>query len=182
MCLWCACVCVCVWVCVVSTRMGCVVVWEWCGRVLSFVLLPLAFHVAKATSDHGGVGKCYVWTAATAAAAPAMTRAACCTGVVMLPGEPQDDSSKCAVEPHHSHFVLAPSNDWGGETTTLFTLAKALTLSRLSVVRADPRARPMAAVLANGGFISKQEVRGRVLLRPLCFCFGSAARACVSHA
>ena len=34
----CVCVCVCVWVCVVSTRMGCVVVWEWCvgGCCLSY--------------------------------------------------------------------------------------------------------------------------------------------------
>ena len=129
------------------------------------------------TCDHGGVGgECYWWIAATAAAAAAMTRAARCTGVVVLPGEPQDDSSKCAVEPHHSHFVLAPSNDWGGETTTLFTLAKALTSSWLSAVRTSPRAPPMAAVLANGGFISKQEVwrlwggGGVLLLAHVCAC------------
>ena len=80
------------------------------------------------------------------------------------------------MEPHHSHFVLAPSNDWGGETTTLFTLAKALTSSWLSAVRTSPRAPPMAAVLANGGFISKQEVwrlwggGGVLLLAHVCAC------------
>jgi len=44
----CVCVCVCVGVrCVDEDGVcGCVGMWE-CGRVLSFVLLPLVFHVTK---------------------------------------------------------------------------------------------------------------------------------------
>lgn len=59
------------------------------------------------------------------------------------PGQPHLE----ALEPHHSNFVLVPASDWGGETSTMFTFAAVLS-DRL----------PCAAVLANGGFISRKEV------------------------
>jgi hypothetical protein len=50
------------------------------------------------------------------------------------------------LDPNHSHFVLVESNEWGGETETMFQLAQALA-----------EATPTVAVLANGGTIAKEE-------------------------
>lgn len=62
-------------------------------------------------------------------------------------------SDKAPLEPHHSNFFLTPTSEWGGETTTMFTVA--------CVLR---RRLPTVAVLANGGFISQQEIRTCVQL------------------
>ena len=70
----------------------------------------------------------------------------CPRGLVQLPGTPAD-SSLSPLEDHHSGFIFPPSDDWGGETTTMFTVAAAIH-QRL----------PVVAVLANGGMISKNEV------------------------
>lgn len=40
------------------------------------------------------------------------------------PPEKRDDY--CALEPNHTHFVLVETEDWGGETQTMFNLAKTL--------------------------------------------------------
>lgn len=68
----------------------------------------------------------------------------------MLPNEtpPDDGEYRCPIQPNHSHFIMAPSDDWGGETTTMFTIMRVLK-ERL----------PAVAVVANGGYISKMEVR-----------------------
>jgi hypothetical protein len=57
------------------------------------------------------------------------------------------DPNKAPLEPHHSHFFLAPTDEWGGETSTMFTVT--------CVLR---RRLPTIAVLANGGFISMKEI------------------------
>ncbi len=61
---------------------------------------------------------------------------------VTLPASPSPE--RAALEPHHTHFVLVDSDEWGGETAMIFELAKA--------TRA-----PVAAVLANGGRITLNE-------------------------
>lgn len=71
----------------------------------------------------------------------------CPAGLVVRPGETPPDSMSAELERHHSSFVLVPSNDWGGETSTMFTVAEAL-LRRV----------PALALLANGGQISKKEI------------------------
>ena len=48
----------------------------------------------------------------------------------------------------HSHFVLVESNEWGGETTTIIALAKAIAA----------KTAPMVGILVNGGKIAEREV------------------------
>merc|ERR1719456_1488995 len=75
-------------------------------------------------------------------------------GVAILPGEdPAACPNGATLESRHTHFVLAPGDDWGSETSTMFTLAQVLS----SLL-------PAVAVLANGGRISSQEVRRAVRL------------------
>jgi hypothetical protein len=53
-------------------------------------------------------------------------------------------SDGAPLEPHHSHFVLVESAEWGGETTTMLELARAFNA-------------PIVAVLVNGGAIAADE-------------------------
>lgn len=72
-------------------------------------------------------------------------------GITHLPGA-AGSSDTVPLEAHHTDFVLVPSSEWGGETTTMFSLARVL------------RTRiPAIAVLANGGQISKKEVQWLVV-------------------
>lgn len=50
------------------------------------------------------------------------------------------------LESHHTHFVLTPGDRWGAETSTMFTLASALT-----------RQVPSIAIVANGGPVTQRE-------------------------
>jgi len=69
-------------------------------------------------------------------------------GLVTYPGAPAierpDDAT--ALDPHHSHFVLVDSQEWGGETEMLFALARAIA-----------RDIPALAILVNGGPIARSE-------------------------
>jgi hypothetical protein len=49
-------------------------------------------------------------------------------GKVTYPGGPAEGSIEdgAPLDPNHSHFVLVESDEWGGETDTMFELAKAL--------------------------------------------------------
>ena len=49
-------------------------------------------------------------------------------GKVTYPGGPAQGSieDSAPLDPNHSHFVLVESDEWGGETDTMFELAKAL--------------------------------------------------------
>jgi hypothetical protein len=49
-----------------------------------------------------------------------------------------------SLEPNHSHFVLVESNEWGGETTTMLELARAINA-------------PIVAILVNGGTVAADE-------------------------
>lgn len=72
-------------------------------------------------------------------------------GAVNTPNTVEPKSYNASLEPHHSNFALVPSSDWGGETSTMFTIAQE--------IRAHV---PTVAVLANGGFISKMEILNAV--------------------
>jgi hypothetical protein len=67
-------------------------------------------------------------------------------GKVTYPGGPSDAgiSDGAPLEPNHSHFVLVESDEWGGETGTMFKLAGALNV-------------PVATMLINGGSIAGGE-------------------------
>jgi hypothetical protein len=67
-------------------------------------------------------------------------------GKVTYPGSPSDANmvDRAPLEPNHSHFVLVESDEWGGETSTMFELARALNVS-------------VATMLINGGQIAESE-------------------------
>jgi hypothetical protein len=67
-------------------------------------------------------------------------------GKVTYPGGRSDAkmADGAPLEPNHSHFVLVESDEWGGETGTMFKVAKALNV-------------PVATMLINGGEIAGSE-------------------------
>jgi SLOG in TRPM, prokaryote len=67
-------------------------------------------------------------------------------GKVTYPGGPNDANigDGAPLEPNHSHFVLVESDEWGGETGTMFKVAKALNV-------------PVTTMLINGGQIAGSE-------------------------
>jgi hypothetical protein len=70
-------------------------------------------------------------------------------GQISYPGGPAGD--RVSLEPNHSHFVLAQSSEWGGETRLLIDLATAL---------AD--GDPVVMVVAGGGSVATAEVLAAV--------------------
>lgn len=55
------------------------------------------------------------------------------------------------LEPHHTNFLLIPSDEWGGETTSMYAVIQVLRLHL-----------PSVAVLANGGGIAQVEIQKAV--------------------
>lgn len=70
---------------------------------------------------------------------------------VTYPGGPEEGSIEggAALDPNHSHFVLAEGADWGGEADLMFGLANGLSQTQNIAV---------LTVLVNGGPIAKDEV------------------------
>lgn len=69
-------------------------------------------------------------------------------GRTTYPGDPEHEHADKATEldPHHSHFVLVQSDQWGGETETMFSLAQELAQD-IAVI----------TILVNGGAIARNE-------------------------
>jgi SLOG in TRPM, prokaryote/SMODS and SLOG-associating 2TM effector domain 1/Protein of unknown function (DUF4231) len=65
-------------------------------------------------------------------------------GKVTYPGS--EAASGAPLEPHHTHFVLADSAEWGGETQLLIAVVEALA--------ADA---PVVVILAGGGQVARSE-------------------------
>lgn len=73
------------------------------------------------------------------------------------------DGEIVPLDPNHSHFVLVETNEWGGETETMYELAKVFS-----------EGCPSVAILINGGAIAKNEVLYNVRQkRPLIVIEGS---------
>jgi len=70
-------------------------------------------------------------------------------GKVSYPGGPAEGSieDRAPLDPNHSHFVLVESDEWGGETETMYELAEELG-KEISVL----------TVLVNGGQVAQHEV------------------------
>jgi TRPM family ion channel len=70
-------------------------------------------------------------------------------GNVTYPGKTghRVSSEEVTLDPNHSHFVLVETNEWGGETETMYELAKVFS-----------EGCPSFAILINGGAIAKNEV------------------------
>jgi hypothetical protein len=65
-------------------------------------------------------------------------------GCVTHPG--RGDDERAELDPNHSHFVLADSDEWGGETTLLLALSDALAAGA-----------PIAMLVAGGGKGAQEE-------------------------
>jgi hypothetical protein len=70
-------------------------------------------------------------------------------GKVTYPGGPGEGSiaDSAPLDPNHSHFVVVESEEWGGETETMYELAEEL-----------GKQVPVLTVLINGGEVAKSEV------------------------
>jgi hypothetical protein len=70
-------------------------------------------------------------------------------GKVTYPGGPAEGCIEdgAALDHNHSHFVLVESNEWGGETETMYELAEKFS-----------KEVPVLTVLVNGGQVAKNEV------------------------
>jgi hypothetical protein len=70
-------------------------------------------------------------------------------GKVTYPGGPAEGSidDGAPLDPNHSHFVLVESDEWGGETETMYELAQELN-----------KEMPVLTILVNGGEVAKYEV------------------------
>ncbi len=94
-------------------------------------------------------------------------------GKVTYPGGPAEGGleDSAPLDPNHSHFVLVQTDEWGGETETMYDLAQALANRVLDPPRpaddgssaqdgeeASPARIPVVTVLVNGGLIAKDEV------------------------
>jgi len=91
------------------------------------------------------------------------------SGVVTYPGKSTSIISKQAMplDPNHSHFILVETEEWGGETETMYELAQLFSQSC-----------PSIALLANGGPIAKREVLYNVRQkRPVIIIEGSGRLA-----
>lgn len=90
-------------------------------------------------------------------------------GCVTYPGKSTDMCSNegVSLNPNHSYFVLVETDEWGGETETMYKLAKTLSASC-----------PSIAVLINGGRITKSEILHNVRQkRPIIVIEGSGRLA-----
>ena len=68
-------------------------------------------------------------------------------GTVAIPGRPAPADADAVLEPHHTHFVLVPGNQWGAEAPWIAQTATALAGGASSVT-----------VLVNGGEIAYTDV------------------------
>ena len=88
---------------------------------------------------------------------------------IIYPGKtlPRATTELTPLDPNHSHFVLVDSNEWGGETETMYALAEVYSQSC-----------PSVAILVNGGTIAKNEVLYNVRQnRPIIVIEGSGRLA-----
>lgn len=90
----------------------------------------------------------------------------CAIGTVMLPdGTPPTSPDAAELEPHHSHFVLVPGDNWGAESPWL---------AKLATVIADGSAS--CTVVSNGGEITWQDVGCSVEERRTTFVLDGSGR------
>lgn len=88
-------------------------------------------------------------------------------GTVCLPGATSDGTKAADLEPHHTHFVLVPGDQWGDESSWI-----SATASRLA------GAAPSLTVLVNGGDIAYRDAALSVEAgRPLLVIRGSGRAA-----
>jgi hypothetical protein len=68
-------------------------------------------------------------------------------GTVAIPGRPAPPGADAVLEPHHTHFVLVPGNQWGAESPWIAQTATVLA-----------GGAPSVTVLVNGGEVAYTDV------------------------
>ena len=88
-------------------------------------------------------------------------------GTVVLPSIKNTFGDAAPLEPHHSHFVLVPGNQWGDESPWIAQVATHLA-----------QGKPSVTVLINGGKITLQDAKNSILAaRPVVVVAGSGRTA-----
>lgn len=88
-------------------------------------------------------------------------------GTVRLPGRPTPPEVDTVLEPHHTHFIIVPGDEWGAESPWI---------AETTSVLAD--GRPSVTVLINGGEIAYADVERSVqALRRVVVVAGSGRTA-----
>ena len=65
---------------------------------------------------------------------------------------PEEKTHLVSLEPHHSHFVLVDSDEWGGETQVMYGLVSFLAKKKV----------PTVTILVNGGGLCRKEILSNV--------------------
>ena len=139
-------------------------------RLFEWGLVPAAATLGATLMDGGtqsGVMKVLGRAAAATGPRPPLVGVAP-AGRVTFPGDdPQRPHGETQLEPNHSAFVLANSDDWGGERHLLFGLATVVAGSK-----------GIVAVLAGGGDGALDEIRSAVRRRiPIVVIEGTGGKA-----
>lgn len=88
-------------------------------------------------------------------------------GLATLPNQPPPAEDACALEPHHSHFVLVPGSQWGDESAWIAQIPSVLS-----------GGLPSVTVLINGGEITWKDAAESVeAQRPIVAIAGSGRTA-----
>ena len=86
-------------------------------------------------------------------------------GKIALPNDPNPPEDSAPLEPHHTHFVTIPGNDWGDESPWLATVATLLA-----------GGNPSVTVLLNGGEITFRDALYSVLANRLVIVVAGSGR------
>ncbi len=65
---------------------------------------------------------------------------------------PEEKTHLVSLEPHHTHFVMVDSDEWGGETQVMYGLVSFLAKKKV----------PTVTVLVNGGELCRKEILSNV--------------------
>lgn len=72
-------------------------------------------------------------------------------GLATLPNQPPPGDDACALEPHHSHFVIVPGSQWGDESAWIAEISSLLS-----------GGCPSVTILMNGGEITWKDAEQSV--------------------
>lgn len=132
-------------------------------------LVPVAFQLEAVIVDGGtrsGVMRAAGESRATAGTGVPLVGVAVAR-TVRVPGVTDARADAADLEPHHTHFVLVPGENWGDESPWLAWVANAV---------AD--GLPSVTVVVNGGKITLDDVQNSLLaMRPVVVLDGSGRAA-----
>ncbi|GAA2581923.1 hypothetical protein GCM10010435_69350 [Winogradskya consettensis] len=135
------------------------------GSVVAEALLP-AIHASGATVIDGGTDAGVMRLMGRSRNGFPLVGVAA-AGTVALPGEPAPSADAAALEPHHTHFVLAPGHEWGAEVPWLADVATRVAGGSAALT-----------VLINGGRIAYDDAEHSLRAgRPLLVLEGSGRTA-----